>query len=106
MTGYNYEVALYISPQFEQQGVTFFIPSQVEPSLGLIGASLPALWPLFRAGSERIYSRLTAYSTSKRGQSAKATAEPRKDTISPFGGDGKFYPLPELRDEVELQRVV
>ncbi|PLB50837.1 hypothetical protein P170DRAFT_311745, partial [Aspergillus steynii IBT 23096] len=39
----QYEMSLRIPPQFDEYGTTFWIPSQVEPSVALIGTSLPAI---------------------------------------------------------------
>lgn len=36
-------MSLLIPPQFDEYGTTFWIPSQVEPSVALIGTSLPAI---------------------------------------------------------------
>ncbi|KAF7594712.1 hypothetical protein BBP40_008605 [Aspergillus hancockii] len=39
----QYEMSLRVPPQFDKYGSTFWIPSQVEPSVALIGTSLPAM---------------------------------------------------------------
>ncbi|KAJ9193591.1 hypothetical protein DTO166G4_2694 [Paecilomyces variotii] len=39
----QYEMSQLIPPQFDKYGNTFWIPSQVEPSVALIGTSLPAM---------------------------------------------------------------
>jgi hypothetical protein len=45
--GLKYLMSQYIPSQFESYGTTFWIPSQLEPTLALIGTSLPALRKLF-----------------------------------------------------------
>ncbi|KAM7186168.1 hypothetical protein V8F20_011506 [Naviculisporaceae sp. PSN 640] len=37
----KYYMSSQVPPQFDQYGLTFWIPSQVEPSIALIGASIP-----------------------------------------------------------------
>ncbi|MCJ1383194.1 hypothetical protein MMC17_006307 [Xylographa soralifera] len=39
----TYQMSMLIPPQFDEYGVTFWIPSQIEPTVALIGTSLPAL---------------------------------------------------------------
>lgn len=66
MTGLNYEMSNLIPPQFDTYGVTFWIPSQVEPTVALIGASMPALRHAFTAAVphiSRIWNSLTSFST-------------------------------------------
>lgn len=41
--GLQYEMSMLIPPQFDTYGRTFWIPSQVEPTVALIGTSLPAI---------------------------------------------------------------
>ncbi|KAI9687376.1 MAG: hypothetical protein M1822_002419 [Bathelium mastoideum] len=38
----NYQMSTLIPPEFDTFGVTFWIPGQVEPTVALIGTSLPA----------------------------------------------------------------
>ena len=40
-------MSMVIPPQFDEYGKTFWIPSQLEPTVALIGTSLPALRTLF-----------------------------------------------------------
>lgn len=65
-TGMNYEMSRLIPPQFDTYGVTFWIPSQVEPTVALIGASMPALRHVFTTvvpQLSRIWTSLTSGST-------------------------------------------
>lgn len=55
-------MAMIVPPQFDHEDITVFIPSQIEPALGLIGASLPALWPMVRSGSKLLYGRFSQMS--------------------------------------------
>jgi hypothetical protein len=41
--GFDYQASYYIPPQYNQYGKTFWIPTQVEPTVALIGTSVPAL---------------------------------------------------------------
>lgn len=45
---YGYAISRYVPVQFDSQGVTVWIPSQVESTVGLIGASLPAVHQMLR----------------------------------------------------------
>lgn len=89
-----------------------FIPSQMEPALGLIGASLPALWPLAKSATQRVYGSMT--------DSSKSTDKPLKGSGvhvsynlarhvrvgSGKSEERKFYPLSDPcvdNTEIELQ---
>lgn len=48
------EMSRLIPPQFNKYGYTFWIPSQVEPTVAMIGTSLPALGGVFVRAGERI----------------------------------------------------
>ncbi|KAI1113088.1 hypothetical protein F5Y14DRAFT_462790 [Nemania sp. NC0429] len=61
---FNYVVSRYIPVQFDSHGVTIWIPSQVEPTLGLIGASLPALHQLFVSAAKELSRRATGRSNT------------------------------------------
>ncbi|ROV92174.1 hypothetical protein VMCG_09280 [Cytospora schulzeri] len=63
----NYEMSRLIPPQFDRYGVTFWIPSQVEPTVALIGASLPALRAAFTTVAPRL-SRVWASLTWSAGR--------------------------------------
>lgn len=43
-----------IPTQFESYGLTFWIPSVVEPTVGMIGTSLPAFRMLFKKTAEKV----------------------------------------------------
>lgn len=53
-----------VPPQFDHYGKTFWIPSQVEPTVALVGASLPALRAAFKAAKPQL-SRTWASLTRK-----------------------------------------
>ncbi|KAE8375364.1 hypothetical protein BDV26DRAFT_299785 [Aspergillus bertholletiae] len=63
----QYVMSRVTPPQFDKYGLTFWIPSQVEPCVGLIGASLPALRGLI---IDRV-KQLTAADPSRQGASSK-----------------------------------
>lgn len=54
--GYNYEMSRVVPPQFDSYGVTFWIPSMLEPTLAMICASLPGLRPALGRISETFSS--------------------------------------------------
>lgn len=79
-----------------------FIPSQVEPALGLIGASMPALWPLMRTGAQRIYGQMSTRGGSGNGSGVRSLgARAGKGLNSSYNvmkigmhpGETRFYPL-------------
>ncbi|KAK8081371.1 hypothetical protein PG996_000152 [Apiospora saccharicola] len=41
--GLRYKMSRFVPGQFKEYGTTFWIPSQVEPAVALIGTSMPAL---------------------------------------------------------------
>ncbi|OAA33595.1 hypothetical protein AAL_01060 [Moelleriella libera RCEF 2490] len=60
----GYEMSRLVPPQFDHYGKTFWIPSQVEPTVALVGASLPALRAAFKAAKPQL-SRTWASLTRK-----------------------------------------
>ncbi|KAK0636789.1 hypothetical protein B0T17DRAFT_613471 [Bombardia bombarda] len=73
-TWFDYELSRLIPPQFDHYGVTYWIPSQVEPTVALIGASLPGL----RQGVGRVWGTVSAYrsrNSSNRGTKTGATVD-------------------------------
>jgi len=53
---YNFKMSRLIPPQFDSYGVTFWIPSMLEPTLAIICASLPGLRPALARISEVLTS--------------------------------------------------
>jgi hypothetical protein len=49
-----------VPPQFDEYGKTFWIPSQVEPSVALIGAALPALRPMLQGVMHSVISTMSS----------------------------------------------
>ena len=47
-------MSLLVPPQFDTYGVTFWIPSQVEPTVALIGTSLPAMQQSLVSAAQRV----------------------------------------------------
>jgi hypothetical protein len=60
-------------PQFDDYGRTFWIPSQVEPCVALIGTSVPALRQFFVERAERF----STYRTQKEDPSVRKAQLPR-----------------------------
>ncbi|MCJ1231630.1 hypothetical protein MMC12_008309 [Toensbergia leucococca] len=64
----QYEMSTLIPPQFDTYGTTFWIPSQVEPTVALIGTSLPALRQSIISATQRVpnvWSLMSFNSTSR-----------------------------------------
>ncbi|KAG8160087.1 hypothetical protein KVR01_010724 [Diaporthe batatas] len=67
----DYEMSRLIPPQFDTYGVTFWIPSQVEPTVALIGASMPALRHAFSVTAPQV----SRFWTSLRSGSTQHTEQ-------------------------------
>ncbi|MCJ1247588.1 hypothetical protein MMC30_004803 [Trapelia coarctata] len=65
----QYQMSMLIPPQFDQYGTTFWIPSQVEPTVALIGASLPAIRHFMGTTAKQVFTS----SSSKFKQSSGST---------------------------------
>ena len=69
-------MSMLIPPQFDTYGVSFWIPSQVEPTVALIGTSLPALSHPLHSAALRVshaWSQLSTSRISKQGTSSTGT---------------------------------
>ena len=64
VVGLQYEMSTLVPPQFDEYGTTFWIPSQVEPSVALIGSALPALRPLIQRATQRVTTVFSTAGTS------------------------------------------
>ncbi|KAK8024539.1 hypothetical protein PG993_012605 [Apiospora rasikravindrae] len=64
LPGFNYQASMYMPPQYNSYGKLFWIPTQVEPTVALIGTSLPAWLQIYSAASlqfSRIRSSIQSY---------------------------------------------
>ncbi|KAL8916331.1 MAG: hypothetical protein Q9172_006351 [Xanthocarpia lactea] len=68
----RYEMSRRVPPQFDTYGRTFWIPSQVEPSVALIGTSLPALRQSILSASQRLSTLWSSSGSSSFGNLGKA----------------------------------
>ncbi|KAI1466787.1 uncharacterized protein F4812DRAFT_65970 [Daldinia caldariorum] len=59
-TWLKYSMSRFIPAQFDEYGVTFWIPTQVEPTVALIGTSIPALYQLAQKAVPRLRSFITS----------------------------------------------
>lgn len=95
-----------VPPQFDHYGTTFWIPSQVEPSVALIGAALPGLRPLLQTTVERLttaWSSLVTSSAGSRGtpgskswsSSGKENKTPDRSLLGSEADDGHYIELRE-----------
>ena len=75
--GLQYEMSDLIPPQFDTYGRTFWIPSQVEPTVALIGASLPAIRQSLISLTSKVWSQVSfksATHTMKQGSNDNGAA--------------------------------
>ncbi|KAF2688558.1 hypothetical protein K458DRAFT_359326 [Lentithecium fluviatile CBS 122367] len=107
----NYQMSTLVPPQFDKYGTTFWIPSQVEPSVALIGAALPALRPLFQGAAQRVTTALASSvssGTKSRGQlgsqswSASGVKTPERSLLNLETDDGHYI---ELREPISTKHV-
>ncbi len=98
-----------VPPQFDVYGTTFWIPAQVEPSVALIGASLPGIRPIIRRASDRVSvawrstrwpsnspSGNSGSTTSRKPQwNAQSSHEPQPRLLDRDASAGEYYELRE-----------
>ncbi|KAI8632914.1 hypothetical protein F5Y19DRAFT_419466 [Xylariaceae sp. FL1651] len=97
----QYQVSRYIPGQFPETGTDFYIPSQLEPTVALLGTSLPALMKAF--GSIKLQLSHLASSSLFSGTSSRRPSD-----------DGPFKSLrksssanhEKMNSEVELKAAV
>ncbi|OTA55079.1 hypothetical protein K449DRAFT_425945 [Hypoxylon sp. EC38] len=76
---FDYLMSRYIPVQFDNYGVAVWIPGQLEPTLALLGASLPAVYPLCKRASARVVTMLSERQSLKafRSSASGSAAAPR-----------------------------
>lgn len=103
-TGFNTQMSRVIPPQWDKFGYTFWIPSQVEPTVAMIGSSLPALRTHIFSRFQGLTSTLRSFwglkSTYTSGFSEDAAEErPKRDYVRMGGSD------PALHTDYELETI-
>ncbi|KAI4222146.1 MAG: hypothetical protein LQ349_007687 [Xanthoria aureola] len=73
----RYEMSTRVPPQFDHYGRTFWIPSQVEPTVALIGTSLPALRQSILSVSQRLSTIFNSSGSSSFGNFGKILPKKR-----------------------------
>ncbi|CAG8960345.1 hypothetical protein HYFRA_00012419 [Hymenoscyphus fraxineus] len=100
-TWLQHMMSRFIPGQWDKYGLTFWIPCQVEPTVALIGTSLPALGNLWTQTSQQIserWSKLTTLSGSKTSKEQNSSGSHKKAWASA----GKFGFRGLAGSEVEL----
>ncbi|KAI1479992.1 hypothetical protein F4774DRAFT_380500 [Daldinia eschscholtzii] len=100
---FQYLASRFIAGSFDGYGETFWIPSQVEPTVALIGASLPALghtMKLFAGHVTKVWSSLTS---SSKTATYDSQSNPQTFGAKPTSNKGGFQPLTE--SQIELRDV-
>lgn len=77
LPGLRYEMSTRVPPQFDHYGRTFWIPSQVEPTVALIGTSLPALRQSILSVSQRLSTIFNSSGSSSFGNFGKILPKKR-----------------------------
>ena len=79
--GLQYQMSMLIPPQFDTYGRTFWIPSQVEPTVALIGTSLPAIRQPLISITSKVWSQISFSSATHRTKpGSKAQGVPVRST--------------------------
>ncbi|KAI0802233.1 hypothetical protein GGR55DRAFT_701198 [Xylaria sp. FL0064] len=98
----EYQLSRFVPGQFDKYGYTFWIPSQLEPPVALIGTSLPAIQPLFQTSSgsfvdmlvSRLKLRSLVESFTSGGKSSITKSRPLPS--------GDFMVMDENNSNIEL----
>lgn len=93
----------FVPTQFEIYGRTFWVPSVVEPTVALIGASLPALYQLSMQTSQKLSSMKASLESSE--LSGSGVPSGRKDLFSGRARSlgGGYHNMND--SEIELHRL-
>ncbi|KAI1762243.1 hypothetical protein GGR53DRAFT_521814 [Hypoxylon sp. FL1150] len=97
--GFEYLLSRYIPVQFDNYGVAVWIPSQLEPTLALMGGSLPAVYPLWIGFSSSVFKKISERWSSP-AQSGDVQSKPNLVT---FGSPRKFHKLDGSQIELQPQ---
>lgn len=80
-SGFKYQAAMYMPPQYNTYGTIFWIPTQVEPTVALIGTSLPA-WIQITSIAHLQFSRLwSAIQSYRRNSGSRNNHESSRDGL-------------------------
>lgn len=96
-------MSLLVPPQFDTYGVTFWIPSQVEPTVALIGTSLPAMQHSLVSAAHRVSQLWSQVSTSvlRSRHAAAVSSRPEPSSVrsddSEAGLKSQYTELRELK---------
>ncbi|KAI5862350.1 hypothetical protein GGS23DRAFT_94859 [Durotheca rogersii] len=108
---FDYLMSRFIPVQFDNYGVTVWIPGQLEPTLALLGASLPAVYPLFKSVSGRVATRLSAQHRSSNKPAGSSSGgsggrpPPRNYDLITFGTPRKFQKLSDSQIELRTTTI-
>ncbi|KAI1208144.1 uncharacterized protein F4807DRAFT_431756 [Annulohypoxylon truncatum] len=96
---FNYLMSRFVPTQFESYGVTFWVPSVVEPTVALIGTSLPALQQLRIKTSQKLSSIRGSHENSQMSGDSK-----QKKTYFTSGSGGQGHGFYSINDsDIELR---
>jgi hypothetical protein len=93
-----------IPPQWDKYGYTFWIPTHVEPTVAIIGSSLPALRNYIQAPFKRLSSILPGSKTSSYNSRARQDEIDDKSPLSKYTRMEGASATPSQKD-VELASV-
>ncbi|OTA98693.1 hypothetical protein M426DRAFT_28203 [Hypoxylon sp. CI-4A] len=102
LLGLQHEMSRFIPGQFDRYGTTFWIPSQVEPTVALIGTSLPALRPYLASASDHFSNLMTSRLSGR--LSNPSTGWSRGSTRETSESQGRFLPITN-NSNIELHSI-
>lgn len=80
------QLSRVVPPQFDQYGYTFWIPSQVEPTVALIGTSLPAMSQALMKMSPKFKKYMATVGSTRGATQGNTTLESKYENLeSPRG---------------------
>ncbi|KAH7408178.1 hypothetical protein DE146DRAFT_785652 [Phaeosphaeria sp. MPI-PUGE-AT-0046c] len=82
---FDYQASYYIPPQYNQYGKVFWIPTQVEPTVALIGTSVPALLRVGSVASLQFSKIRSAVASSLRLSGSSGSQHSRDRTYNETG---------------------
>ncbi|KAI0006672.1 hypothetical protein F4779DRAFT_595391 [Xylariaceae sp. FL0662B] len=98
---YNYLLSRFVPTQFETYGETFWVPSVVEPTVAMIGTSLPALYQLSKQASQKLSSNKVSLESSELSGGGKAKGIKVRFSGRARGLGGGFHSMND--SDIELR---
>lgn len=102
LVGLTTQLSRVVPPQFDAYGYTFWIPSQVEPTVALIGTSLPAMSQALMKVSAP-FKKFMATVTSSRGARSSEGVSTMGSNYENLEAGKRHQPKGDSESEVGLR---